>query len=74
MLTKQIELVSEQVDSIIIEDLKEALEMNLDNSKLSNAIQTVLEYYMTPSDFEVYKRELALTKMVRENERLGLYE
>ena len=41
---KSIELTYEQVDAIIIEDLKEAIEMNWNDLNLRPALMSVLSY------------------------------
>jgi hypothetical protein len=78
MSTKQIEMVREQVESIVVEELKESLEMTIDSSdpdrELIKALKTVIMYYMPQSEYEPYLRSVVLTEMVRESERMGLYD
>ena len=78
MSTKQIELVRDQVVSIVVEELKESLEMEIDGSEsdreLIKALKTVIMYYLPKSEYEPYLRSVALTEMVRESERMGLYD
>lgn len=78
MSTKQIELVRDQVVSIVVEELKESLEMTIDSSdpdrELIKALKTVIMYYLPESEYEPYLRSVALTEMVRESERMGLYD
>lgn len=58
-MRKYIALEYEQIDSIVVSELQEAYEMNLDpelnNQKLLNAIETVLDYYMASMDFADWK-------------------
>lgn len=58
-MRKYIALEYEQIDSIVVSELQEAYEMNLDpelnNQKLLDAIETVLDYYMASMDFADWK-------------------
>lgn len=58
-MRKYIALEYEQIDSIVVSELQEAYEMNLDpelnNRKLLDAIETVLDYYMASMDFADWK-------------------
>ena len=67
MSTKQIEMLQEQVDAILINDLQETLEMQLDwgaegewtpNFELVHALKTVLAHYMSVDDFSEYCKSL----------------
>jgi hypothetical protein len=53
---KSIELTYDQVDAIIIEDLKEAIEMNWNDLDLQPALLKVLSYYMNPTEFKYYNQ------------------
>jgi hypothetical protein len=55
-----IELSSDDISKIVVEDLKEAFNWNLDNQEsereLMDAIEVVLQYYMKPTEYsEWYK-------------------
>ena len=54
-----IELSGEDINKIIIEDLKDAYNYNLDNGaeeELKNGIEVVLQYYMKPSEYAEWFR------------------
>ena len=65
--TKTIELVYDQIEAIIIEDLQEAYEMNMHSERdeggfdlgldgnLLQSLDTVLQYYMAPSEYSKWK-------------------
>lgn len=78
MSTKQIEMVRDQVEMIVIEELKESLEMAINDSdpsrELIKALKTVIMYYLPKSEYESYLRDVALTEMIRESERMGIYD
>lgn len=76
-------LTWEQIDSIVIEEMKDSLDTQFHLSyndmdkvdwKLIEALETVLGYYMDPSEFDLYKRELALQKLSLTSQLLGGYE
>lgn len=72
-------LTWEQVNGIVVDDLKETLGYSIGSTdeydvKLVKAIKRVLRHYMEPEDYERFKRELALIEMTRINEELGLYD
>ena len=50
-----IELSIEDINQIVVSDLKDAFSWNLDNqeaeTELMNAIEVVLQYYMNPSEY-----------------------
>lgn len=50
-----IEIAVEDLNQIIVSDLKDTFSWNLDNqeaeTELMNAIEVVLQYYMKPSDY-----------------------
>ena len=50
-----IELSIEDINKIVVNDLKDAFNWNLDNQEsereLMDAIEVVLQYYMKPSDY-----------------------
>ena len=50
-----IELSIEDINKIVVSDLKDAFNWNLDNQEsereLMDAIEVVLQYYMKPSDY-----------------------
>lgn len=53
-MNKTIELNTEQIDDIIVEDLKEAYKTNLEEPafpEILDALEVVLAYYMKPSEY-----------------------
>lgn len=67
MSTKQIEMLQEQIESIVVNELQESLELNLDwgvegewtpNFELIHALKTVLAYYMPEDEFGEYCKSL----------------
>ena len=49
-----IELSGEDINRIIVDDLKDAFKWNLDSedeNELLNAIEVMLQYYMKPSEY-----------------------
>jgi hypothetical protein len=76
MSTKQIEMLQEQVDAIVIAELQEALELNVDwgvdgqsypDFELIHALRTLLHYYMGAQDFAQYGADL----VKRQEKKLG---
>jgi hypothetical protein len=58
-MTKQFELGYDQIDIILIDELKEAVEINWNGDHaLVEAAFTLLAYYMPPSDYLAYREEL----------------
>ncbi len=58
-MTKQFELGYDQIDTILIDELKEAVEINWNGDHtLVEAAFTLLAYYMPPSDYLAYREEL----------------
>ena len=70
MNTRTFELTDEQVDAIIVEELKLAYELNCSLNKIDcsddyidpdyqllDAIEKVLEYFMTKGEFDQWKIE-----------------
>ncbi len=55
---KTFELAYEQIDIILVTELKEAFEMNHANRELRKSILQVLDYYMNPTDYEAYVETL----------------
>ena len=53
-----IELSIDDINKIVVEDLKGAFKWNLDNEEaeeeLMNAIEVILTYYMKPSDYSAW--------------------
>lgn len=53
-----IELSIEDINKIVVSDLKDAFNWNLDNQEsereLMDAIEVVLTYYMKPSDYSAW--------------------
>lgn len=70
MRIKTVEMTLDQIDAIIIEELKEAHELNLrlntdeggqyiePDHELLSSIEKVLEYYMSPTEYEKWYRQL----------------
>ena len=58
-MTKQFELTYEQIDTIVIDELKETVELNWNGDHmLVEAALKLLEYYMPPSDYMQYRKQL----------------
>ena len=55
---KTFELAYEQIDIILVTELKEAFEMNHANPELRKSILQVLDYYMNPTDYNEYVESL----------------
>ena len=55
---KTFELAYEQIDMILVTELKEAFEMNHANPELRKSILQVLDYYMNPTDYNEYVESL----------------
>jgi len=53
-----IELSIEDINQIVVSDLKDAFNWHLDDEEskheLMNAIEVLLSYYMTPSDYSAW--------------------
>ena len=53
-----IEVPREDIDRIVVEDLKDAFKWNLDNQEskreLMDAIEVLLTYYMKPSEYSTW--------------------
>ena len=67
MSTRQIEMLQEQIDAIVIAELQEALELNIDwgedgasipNFELIYGLRTCLQYYMGAEEFKQYSVQL----------------
>lgn len=81
----QIELVPEQLDAIIIQELKSAHEMNMQFDRdeggtvmepdweLLGALEQVLAYYMPPKEFERWHTECGLQKLTNISQAYDLY-
>ena len=60
-MAKQFELSYEQVDTILIDELQEAVELNWNGDhSLVEAAFTLLAYYMPPSDYLAYREKLKI--------------
>ena len=55
---KTFELAYEQIDIILVTELKEAFEMNHADRELRKSILQLLNYYMNPSDYDKYVKTL----------------
>ena len=61
IMAKQFELSYEQVDTILIDELQEAVEINWNGDhSLVEAAFTLLAYYMPPSDYLAYREKLKI--------------
>ena len=59
IMTKQFELNYEQVDTILIDELQEAVELNWNGDhELVEAAFTLLAYYMPPQEYIAYREKL----------------
>jgi hypothetical protein len=86
MTQVNIPLTEDQVDNIVINELKDALDMqlNLDTDEggeylepdyqLIDAIKTVLSYYMFPSEAEKFMKEFALRELATQAQLDGQYK
>ena len=58
-MAKQFELSYEQIDTILIDELQEAVEINWNGDHaLVEAALTLLAYYMPPKDYLEYREKL----------------
>lgn len=74
---KLIKVQYEQLDAIVVGELKDTLEAEIDcqyDQELIHALKKVLKHFMPKVDYDPYIRDLALTELTRINERLGLYD
>ena len=59
IMTKQFELNYDQIDTILIDELKETVDLNWNGDhELVEAAFTLLAYYMPPQDYLAYREEL----------------
>ena len=59
-MKKTFEFNTEQIDDIIVEDLKEAYKTNLEDPafpEILDALEVVLSYYMKPSEYTEWFRQ-----------------
>lgn len=80
-----IELTDEQVEAIVVEDLKYSLELQFSLNKdeggqyldidqeIVDALKVVLRYYMIPKEAEEYLREVALQELTTQAQIDGQY-
>ena len=85
-MNKTIEIPFEMIDQIVVDEIKQALEMNVElqrdeggtliepDVELIDALRVCLRYFAAHSDYEPFLRNLALTELVRNAELLGLYD
>jgi hypothetical protein len=81
-----IEMTFDQIDAIVIDELKEAYELNLQIDRdeggqalepdweLLASIEKVLSYFMPVAEYERWHREAALKKLTTTSELMGGYE
>lgn len=86
MTTKTFEMTWEQVDALIVEELQDAYEtcLNVDKDeggfyldpdwKLLEAIERVLEYYLSKTEFDKWMQKAALRKLTLISELMGGYK
>lgn len=86
MSTRYFTMTDDQIDNLIIEELRDAHERNLTLDKdeggsymdpdweLLKALETVLEYYTPRVDHEVWARNAALKKLTLTSELMGGYD
>jgi hypothetical protein len=59
MMVKQFEMTMDQIDAILVDELKEAVELNWNGDhELVEAAFKLLAYYMTADDFSAYREKL----------------
>lgn len=78
MSVKQIEMLQEQVNAIVIAELQEALELNIDwgsdgqycpDFELIHGLRTSLQYYMRAEQFAQYSANLIKRQEKKYKER-----
>ena len=58
-MVKQFEMSMDQVDAILVDELQEVVELNWNgNHEIVEAAFTLLAYYMTPHDYQIYRDKL----------------
>lgn len=85
-MKKTIDIPVEMIDNIVIDELKEALVLNVTlhrdeggalvdaDHELISALKLVLRYFAPVSEYDPFLRNLAMTEMVMNAELLGLYD
>lgn len=85
-MTKLIEIPYEMIDQIIIDEVKQALQMATTierdeggqicepDFELISALKVVLRYFAPHTEYEPFLRNLALQEMFMHSELLGLYD
>jgi hypothetical protein len=59
LMVKQFEMTTDQVDAILVDELKEAVDLNWNGDhEIVEAAFTLLAYYMTPDDYQIYRDKL----------------
>lgn len=86
LLTHTFEMTWEQVDAIVVAELKDAHARNLELDRdeggqlldpdweLLDALETVLAYFMPTSEYDVWKRNAAMQKLTVTSELMGGYD
>lgn len=86
LLTHQFKMTWDQVDAIMITELKDAHARNLTLERdeggqlidpdweLLTALDTVLAYFMPAREYDVWKRNAALQKLTVTSELMGGYD
>jgi hypothetical protein len=85
LLTKSFEMTWDQIDAIVVGELKDSYERSLTLEKdesgqyidpdweLLDALEKVLAHFMPMSEYEVWKRNAALQKLTLTSELMGGY-
>ena len=67
-MVKQFEMTMDQVDAILVDELQEVVELNWNGDhEIVEAAFTLLAYYMTPHDYQIYRDKLEDDKQVGRN-------
>ena len=58
-MVKQFEMTMDQVDAILVDELQEVVELNWNgDQEIVEAAFTLLAYYMSPHDYQIYRYKL----------------
>lgn len=79
---KTFDMTWEQVDAIVIAELKDSIDIQFRMGEINgeidwrliDALKVVLAYYMPMDEYQKYTQELALSELAAESQRLGLYD
>lgn len=85
-MTKTFQMTDDQVDQLIVDELKDAWERNLELNRdeggcymdpdwnLIEALETVIGYFMPLSEFDRWQQTAALRKLTVTSELMGGYD